>query len=61
MYYASEKKIIEKADIFKPDGVATYIFENGTLTPDSTKQNYITLTDASGSTEGYNWAHTHKV
>ena len=57
VYYASEKKIIEKADIFKPDGVATYIFENGTLTPDSTKQSYITLTDASGSTEGYNWAH----
>lgn len=56
-YYASEKKIIEKADIFKPDGVATYIFENGTLTPDSTKQNYITLTDASGNTQGYNWEH----
>ena len=57
VYYASKKKIIEKADIFKPDGVATYIFENGTLTPDSTKQSYITLTDASGNTEGYNWAH----
>ena len=23
----------ECADVFKPDGVATYIFENGTLTP----------------------------
>ena len=57
VYHASKKKIIEKADIFKPDGVATYIFENGTLTPDSTKQSYITLTDASGNTEGYNWAH----
>ena len=52
VYYASKKKIIEKADVFKPDGVATYIFENGKLTPDSTKQSYITLTDASGNTVG---------
>ena len=33
-YYASEKKIIEKVDIFTIDGVSTCIYENGTLKPD---------------------------
>lgn len=57
VYEGPEKKVIRKADIFKPDGVATYIFENGTLTPDpdSQKENYVTILNDSGLVKGLNW------
>lgn len=57
VYEGPEKKVIRKADIFKPDGVVTYIFENGTLTPDpdSQKENYVTILNDSGPVEGLNW------
>lgn len=44
VYFGREKRIVKKVDIFKPDGVETYIFENGVLTPDSDapKSSYIT-------------------
>ncbi len=57
MYYGTDKKIIEKADIFKPDGVTTYVYENGALTPDSVEQSYITMADTDGNTTNYNWLH----
>ncbi len=44
-YVGPEKKIVKKVDIFKPDGVRTYIFEDGVLTPDpdSAKQSYVVV------------------
>lgn len=44
VYFGREKRIVKKVDIFKSDGVETYIFENGILTPDPDvpKASYIT-------------------
>lgn len=57
VYAGAEKKTIKKADIFKPDGVMTYIFENGSLLPDpdSQKENYVTVLNDSGTADGFNW------
>lgn len=54
VYEGSEKKIIEKVDIFELDGVSTYIFDNGVLTPDldNLKQSYVTVDG-----KPYNWEH----
>ena len=45
VYYGHEKKIVKKVDIFTLEGVRTYIFENGELTPDSDgeKQSYVVV------------------
>ena len=45
VYAGPEKKIVMKADIFTLEGVRTYIFENGALSPDpdaAEKQSYVT-------------------
>lgn len=56
-YIGTEKKLVKKVDIFKIDGLRTYIFENGVLTPDpdSKKADYVTFERADGKTESYNW------
>lgn len=56
-YIGSEKKIVKKVNIFKADGLYTYIFENGELRPDpdAPKANYITVARPDGKTEAYNW------
>ena len=41
VYYGTEKKIVKKVDLFTLEGVTTYIFENGVLTPDTEKQAYL--------------------
>ena len=57
VYEGSEKKIVKKADIFRPDGVTTYLFENGALIPDpdSPKEAYVTVLNDSGAVKGLNW------
>ncbi len=52
-----DKKIVFKVDIFKPDGVSTYIFENGELRPDSdsTPQSYVTVSTPDGKGAAFNW------
>lgn len=52
VYEGQDKKLIQKADIFKPDGIATYILRNGVLEPDTDQQSYVT---ADG--KPYNWEH----
>lgn len=58
-YIGIEKKIIQKVDIFKQDGLYRYVFENGTLLPDTDfeceKSNYITLIDNEGKVKEFNW------
>lgn len=57
IYQGSEKKIVEKVDIFKSDGVETYLFVDGALTPDpdSVKQSYVTVKMPDGKTKALNW------
>lgn len=56
-YYGTEKRVIKKVNIFKPDGLYTYFFENNTLIPDpeNAKTSYLTYTKANGATKKYNW------
>lgn len=57
VYEGSEKRIVQKADIFMPDGVVSYRFENGVLLPepDSKKESYVTVFSDSGTARGMNW------
>lgn len=45
VYEGAEKKIVKKVDLFTLDGVSTYLFENGVLTPDrdTPKQSYVVM------------------
>lgn len=58
VYKGQDKEIIDKVDIFDPDGVRTFIFSNGSLIPDGGKQNYLTFTDDKGEEQKYNWGKT---
>ncbi|MBQ8793394.1 MAG: phage portal protein [Clostridia bacterium] len=59
VYTGPEKTIIQKVDIFKPDGVFTCIYENGTLTPDpdTPPRSYVSVTSADGEQLPFNWEH----
>lgn len=52
-YIGSEKKLVKKVNIFKTDGLFTYIFENGVLTPDPDEPpvSYLSADDK----KYYNW------
>lgn len=52
-YFGREKRVIKKVDAFKPNGVSSYIFENGVLTPDPDTQetSYIIANDGTK----FNW------
>ena len=58
-YEGAEKKLQKKVEIFKRDGVYSYLFNDGTLTPDPDAgdghANYLTVTDRKGKTIGFNW------
>ncbi|MEG2383550.1 MAG: phage portal protein [Oscillospiraceae bacterium] len=56
-YVGQEKKTVEKVDVFKVEGVSSYVFENGILKPDpeAVEANYITVVDAKGEELAYNW------
>lgn len=58
-YFGREKKYVKKVNIFKADGMYSYIFENGLLKPDpdapSEKESYITSVSARGKENGFNW------
>ena len=55
VYYGTEKKIVKKVDLFTLEGVTTYIFENGVLTPDTEKQAYVKVKDSKGNEQPLNW------
>lgn len=57
VYYGQDKKIVKKVDVFKPDGVSTYIYDNGLLTPDPDmqKQSYVTVDTGDGKPKALNW------
>ena len=55
VYYGTEKKIVKKVDLFTLEGVTTYIFENGILTPDTEKQAYVRVKDSKGNEQPLNW------
>lgn len=55
VYKGSHKEIVERVDIFQPDGVTSYIWERGVLIPDTEKQSYITAVDQNGVEQPYNW------
>lgn len=57
VYYGQDKKIVKKVDVFKPDGVSTYIYDNGLLTPDpdTQKQSYVTVDTGDGKLKALNW------
>lgn len=55
VYYGTEKKIVKKVDLFTLEGVTTYIFENGVLTPDTEKQAYVKVKDNKGNEQPLNW------
>lgn len=60
LYEGSQKKYIKKVNIFKADGMYSYIYENGLLKPDedatAERVSYITAVDAKGKETEFNWA-----
>lgn len=53
-----QKEKIEKVEIFKPDGLWRYIFQNDMLIPDAEggeHENYFSVVDDAGTQEDYNW------
>ena len=53
-----QKEIVEKVEIFKPNGLWRYIFQNDMLIPDveaGEHENYFAVVDAEGEVEEYNW------
>lgn len=57
VYVCDEKKIVKKVDLFTFDGMSTYIYENGMLIPDGSKQSYVTKDDENGKETSFNWEH----
>ena len=59
IYYGQQKKIVDKVDLFTPEGVTTYIYEHGVLTldPDLGSQSYVTVNTSDGKNESFNWEH----
>lgn len=60
VYIGTTKKVIEKCDIFKLEGVTTYIYDGGRLLEDPTAEHtgsdsYITVTDNKGQVKQFNW------
>lgn len=52
------KRRAEKVELFLPDGLHRYDYDNGALVPDvaaGEREPYISATGADGSPEGYNW------
>lgn len=49
--------IIEKVEVYYPDRIERYTFEDGILTPDSEQpiSDYIIFEDENGTEQGYNW------
>lgn len=49
--------IIEKVEVYYPDRIERYTFEDGVLIPDTEQptSDYITFEDESGTERGYNW------
>ena len=54
VYFGAEKKIVKKVDLFTLEGVTTYTFDNGILTPDpdNPKQSYVVVDG-----KPLNWEH----
>lgn len=53
-----QKEIVEKVEIFKPDGLWRYIYQNDMLIPDvdaGEHENYFAVVDGEGSVEEFNW------
>lgn len=54
-----QKELVEKVEIFKPDGLWRYIFQKDMLIPDveaGEHENYFSVTDDTGKQEDFNWA-----
>lgn len=50
-YEGQEEKVVEKVEIFEPDGISYFTFEDGQLIPEKPyHQSYFTVDD-----QGYNW------
>ena len=56
VYIGQEKRVVKKVDVFTLDGVETYIFENGVLTPDpdGPRHNYVTVGEGDKE-KSFNW------
>lgn len=53
-----QKEKVEKVEIFKPDGLWRYIYQNDILIPDTDAgehENYFAVVDGEGSVEEFNW------
>lgn len=53
-----QKEKVEKVEIFKPDGLWRYIFQNDMLIPDveaGEHENYFSVMDDTGKQEDFNW------
>ena len=53
-----QKEKVEKVEIFKPDGLWRYIYQNDMLIPDTDAgehENYFAVVDGEGSVEEFNW------
>lgn len=61
VYYGPEKKVVDKVDLFTPEGVTTYLFEDGALMPDPDSaqgvQSYVTVNTMDGKSKSFNWEH----
>ena len=57
-YEGAQEKVLEKVELYMPDGIYRYQLEDGKLIPDpdaeESRSPYLTVTDADGATE-YNW------
>jgi SPP1 family phage portal protein len=56
-YEGQESKIVEKVEIYNNTGIERYVLADGALVDDveNPSSDYMTLTDASGNAQGYNW------
>lgn len=55
-YEGKDEKIIQKVEVFNPDGIHYFELDGGTLIPEEPwHMPYFTMTDADGNAQGYNW------
>ena len=52
-----KKKYIDHVEVYNKDGIYYFTYDGGKLIPDKKKpfENYFTVTDYKGNTQGYNW------
>lgn len=61
VYNGSERKIVEKVEIYDSDGVHLFVLDGGVLVPDTADNEksdipHVSITDTAGTVTGFNWS-----